>query len=220
VGKQYHNKSSMKLYPSIPGSSQAPRKPCIAFKKYDGSNIRFEWSPKQGWHKFGTRKRLFDESDEVFGPAIALFRSTLADDVLNIIKSNKHWRRTRRVTAYAEFVGPKSFAGLHDLEPDNPMELVLFDVNIHQQGLVSPRDFVNRFVGECNAAEVVYEGNLNEDFIAAVKRGDYNTGDGIEEGVVCKGGSGHSLWMAKIKTDAYIAKLKEVFGVGWEKYGE
>jgi len=220
VGRQRNNEDTIKPYPSIPGSSQAPKKPCIAFRKYDGSNLRFEWSPKQGWHKFGTRKRLFDETDDVFGPSIPVFHNTLAEPLLKIVKDNKKWRNARRITAYAEYVGPHSFAGLHDIEPVNPMELVLFDVNIHQQGFVSPRDFVNNFSGEVRSAEVVYEGNLNADFISSVKLGEYNAGDGIEEGVVCKGGSGHSLWMAKIKTDAYIAKLKEVFGVGWEQYAE
>lgn len=57
----------MKDYPSIPGSSKAPQLPCIAFKKYDGSNIRAEWSKKRGWYKFGTRTQLIDKTDLVFG---------------------------------------------------------------------------------------------------------------------------------------------------------
>jgi len=210
----------MKTYPSIIGPSKAPRKPCIAFKKYDGSNLRFEWSKKQGWHKYGTRRRMFDETDEVFAPAIEIFHSTLSDNILDVVKKHKKWRNGKTITAYAEFVGPTSFAGLHDLEPNSPMELVLFDVNIHQQGIISPRDFVNKFVGNMRTAEVVYEGNLNEEFIQDVRAGKYNTGDGIEEGVVCKGGSGHDLWMAKIKTLDYLDKLKKVFGNEWEEYAE
>jgi len=210
----------MKEYPSIIGSSKAPKKPCIAFKKYDGSNLRFEWSKKQGWHKYGTRKRMFDETDEIFAPAIEIFNSTLSESILDVVQSHKKWRNGKTITAYAEFVGPTSFAGLHDLEPNSPMELVLFDVNIHKQGFISPRDFVNKFVGNMRTAEVIYEGNLTEQFIRDVKDGKYNTSDGIEEGLVAKGGSGHDLWMAKIKTTAYIEKLKEIFGVGWEEYGE
>ena len=211
----------MKAYPSIVGPTQAPRKPCIAFHKYDGSNLRFEWSPKRGWHKFGTRKRLFDHTDETFGPAIPIFMDTLAEGIIKVIKDNKKWRNNPRITAYAEFVGPKSFAGLHDLEPDNPMELVLFDVWLHQFGLIGPRDFSQAF-SDLRTPEVVYEGNLNAEFIEAVRRGDYNLGDGIEEGVVCKGGSGghRDIWMAKVKTTAYLDKLKEVFGTGWTQYAE
>jgi hypothetical protein len=38
----------MQQYPSIDGSGKAPLGvPCIAFYKYDGSNLRWEWSPKQ-----------------------------------------------------------------------------------------------------------------------------------------------------------------------------
>jgi hypothetical protein len=54
----------MEQYPSIEGSSKAPLgKPCIAFYKYDGSNLRWEWNPKKGWFKFGTRHELFDQSN-------------------------------------------------------------------------------------------------------------------------------------------------------------
>ncbi len=41
----------MLAYPEIPGPAKAPLgRPCIAFAKYDGSNLRFEWTPKRGWH--------------------------------------------------------------------------------------------------------------------------------------------------------------------------
>jgi hypothetical protein len=38
------------------------------------------------------------------------------------------------------------------------------------------------------------------------------------EGVVCKGGEGDGLWMVKIKTDAYLERLKQAFGERWEDY--
>tara|TARA_B100000614_G_scaffold262909_1_gene300521 strand:+ start:88994 stop:89635 length:642 start_codon:yes stop_codon:yes gene_type:complete len=213
----------MKQYPSIVGSTQAPRKPCIAFQKLDGSNLRFEWQRKTGWQKkYGSRQRLFDETDEMLGPSIPIFYETLADPIEAIIRGDKWLRQQQRVTVFAEFFGPKSFAGNHDLEPGNePMELRLFDVWVYKYGLIGPRDFIKTF-GHLPTPEVVYEGNLNAEFIADVKAGRYNLGDGIEEGVVCKGGKGghRDLWMAKIKTDAYIAKLKEVFRVGWEQYAE
>ena len=46
---------------------------CICFNKLDGSNLRFEFSFKGGWYKFGTRNRLFDKSDKDYGQAIDLF---------------------------------------------------------------------------------------------------------------------------------------------------
>lgn len=36
----------MKDYPSIESSSKAPKDAGIAFYKYDGSNLRFEWHNK------------------------------------------------------------------------------------------------------------------------------------------------------------------------------
>lgn len=201
----------MKVYPSIGGSSRAPRKPCIAFYKYDGSNLRAEWSRKTGWTKFGTRKRLFDESDPDFGSAIPLFHETMADGLIDIFK--KKYRDDQQVTVFMEFLGPNSFAGKH--EPTDPKELILIDVALYKKGLVSPREFIKNF-NTVPSAEVVYEGNLNEEFINDVRNGVYP----VNEGVVCKGGSGHDLWMCKIKTNEYLKKLKEVFNSNWKDYWE
>lgn len=202
----------MKEYPSIPGSAKAPKEQCIAFYKYDGSNLRFEWQRKKGWCKFGTRHRLFDQTDEVFGEAIALFNETVAPKVDPILR--KEYRDAQEITAYCEFFGKESFAGQH--KPNDPKQLKLFDVNILKRGLVLPREFVKLFGKLDIAAEVVYEGNLNEQFIKDVKEGKYN----LLEGVVCKGGTKHNLWMCKIKTNAYLQKLKEVYADKWESYWE
>jgi hypothetical protein len=41
------------------------------------------------------------------------------------------------------------------------------------------------------------------------------------EGVVCKGGmGGDDLWMVKIKTHAYMERLKNAFADRWEDYWE
>ena len=46
----------MIVYPSIAGLSHVPLgEPCLAFHKYDGSNLRFFWSRRAGWHRYGTR---------------------------------------------------------------------------------------------------------------------------------------------------------------------
>ena len=50
-----------------------------------------------------------------------------------------------------------------------------------------------------------------------LRRGRY----GVDEGVVCKGGlGGDDLWMVKIKTDAYLQRLKQAFAERWEDYWE
>jgi len=204
----------MKEYPSIDGPTGDFGKPCIAFYKYDGSNLRFEWTPKKGWLKFGTRTRLFDKSDPVFGPAIDLFMATQAEGIEEVITKTKEFRHNERITAYCEYVGPKSFAGIHDLElPNEPMELVLFDINLHKKGIISPRQFVDHF-GHLKSAQVVYEGNFNQTLIDAVR----NRTLPFWEGVVAKGGSGHDLWMRKIKSNDYLDKLRAVFAGEWTKY--
>ena len=71
----------MKQYPSIMGSSKAPQKPCIAFEKYDGSNMRFEWTRKCGWCKFGCRNRLIDENDLQFPDVKPLFLEKYASPI-------------------------------------------------------------------------------------------------------------------------------------------
>jgi hypothetical protein len=204
----------MEQYPSIVGSSKAPKDECIAFYKYDGSNLRFEWTRKAGWNKFGTRNCLFDETDKQFGEAIAIFNRTLAEPLVDIFK--REFRNVDKITVFCEFFGKSSFAGQH--KEDEEHQLVLIDVKPHKKGYISPREFVNIFgkkLGDL-AAQVVYEGNLNAEFIDDVRNGKYNA----HEGVVCKGGSGHKLWRCKIKTKAYLEELKKRFTEDWELFWE
>jgi hypothetical protein len=58
---------------------------------------------------------------------------------------------------------------------------------------------------------------LTGKFADDVRTGKY----GVAEGVVCKGGEGGpDLWMAKIKTHAYLERLKRAFADRWEEYWE
>jgi len=213
----------MKSYPSIQGPTKAPQQPCIVFLKYDGSNLRFEWSKKQGWHKFGTRNHLFDAGDETYGPSIQVFQDKYADALVEIFNKDKLFRGVDRVVVFGEWFGAKSFAGSH--EPDDPKDLVLFDVNPMKKGFISPRQFVNLF-GHLPVAEVIREANFGPELIAQIRHMDidlsseYAINQPIPEGVVCKGGEGHKLWMAKIKTDAYKEALKSQRAGEWEKYWE
>jgi hypothetical protein len=82
--------------------------------------------------------------------------------------------------------------------------------------MIGPRQFVDDF-GHLSIARVIYEGRLTGKFAEDVRTGKYN----VAEGVVCKGGTGgEDLWMAKIKTYAYLEKLKKAFGERWEEYWE
>lgn len=201
----------MLQYPSIPGSSKSPLgEQCIAFNKYDGSNLRWEWSPKKGWNKFGTRRQMFDESTPMFNQAIPLFMDTMADEI--VYRTKQIVQRPERITAFTEFLGPNSFAGSH--EEDDVKELRLFDIFLFKTGFVSAEQFVQVYGSMPQSAEVIYEGALNKQFILDVKSGKYN----VFEGVVAKGRNAD--FMVKIKTDAYFAKLRDKYADRWTDYAE
>jgi len=201
-------------YPKIMGSAKAPMKPCIAFVKYDGSNLRFEWSRKRGWSKSGTRTQMFDETHPFFGSAKALFLNTLAKPLEEIFRTNKEYRKRDQYTVFAEFFGPNSFAGMHKEKDEK--QLVLFDVWKFKSGFIGPRQFIKDFKN-LNIAEVVYDGKLTGQFLENVRNGKYD----VEEGVVCKGGSGgKDVWMVKVKTYAYMKKLKELYNDRWKEFWE
>lgn len=205
----------MKEYPSISKVlNDYINQDCVAFRKYDGTNIRAEWAKKRGWYKFATRGYLFDKTDKNFGDAVGIFEKS-HEALEKTIKDN--YPKADSAIVFMEYLGPHSFAGLHDpgiLHVDNndPKELVLFDVNIHKRGFVSPLDFVSKF-SHIRSAEVVYQGRLTEDFIKDVREKKYP----IDEGVVCKGGEGHKIWMCKIKSWDYLKRIQKFFG---SSYGE
>jgi hypothetical protein len=213
----------MKEYPHIQGSSKAPHEPCVAFCKYDGSNLRAEWTKKRGWYKFGSRGQMIDEKTPILGEGIVIFLEKYGDDLARILTDSKDYRNRESAIAFFEFFGSNSFAGIH--VKGDPKDVVLFDVNIHKMGLLGPSEFRKNF-GTLDIAEVVHEGILNEEFKQGVRDGSVRftpqreIKNKIWEGVVCKGGSGHKLWMAKVKTDAYRIALQELFSGQWEKYFE
>ena len=199
----------MRQYCEIPGPSKAPQEQCIAFYKYDGSNLRFEYSKKQGWHKFGTRHLMFDETDETYGPAIKIFLDTYGDSIPKVLRDNKDYRNihNQNIVAFCEFFGPNSLAGWHD--KDDPKEVVLFDIWLYKKGFVLPKDFVRDF-GHLKIPPVVYEGNFNKQFIEDVKEGKYPVDEGIVAKGVIKGykNSPNGIWMSKVKSKLWIEKLQ------------
>jgi hypothetical protein len=201
----------MQQYPTIEGSAKAPLgKPCLAFYKYDGSNLRWEWSPKQGWHKFGTRHQLFDDSHPLFRVAIPIFMNNMADEIERRVKEIE--RGIQRITVFTEFFGPNSFAGQHVVADYPNMELRLLDVYLFKRGYMAPRAFYKTFGDLPHAAQLIYDGNLNKQFIDDVRKGVYP----VWEGVVAKGDG----FQVKIKTDAYFKKLNEVYGTEYRNYWE
>ncbi len=209
-------------YPKIPGSAAAPSGRCIAFEKYDGTNLHWVWDRDLGWHAFGLRRNRFDldaagiaefnENHFGYSDAPEIFQRELAPDLDTIFRTHASYTSTE-IMVFTEYFGPNSFAGLH--KSDDPKQLVLFDVQT-ANGLIGPEQFVADF-GALNIARVVYRGKLSGSFAQDVREGKYD----VAEGVVCKGRTREDgVWMVKIKTNAYMKRLKQAFKDDWEAYWE
>ncbi|MCC3408760.1 MAG: hypothetical protein JGK17_24930 [Microcoleus sp. PH2017_10_PVI_O_A] len=209
-------------YPKIPDSKNAPLDKCIAFEKYDGTNLHWVWEQQLGWYAFGTRRDRFDLDDRGIAEfnaahpgleeAPQIFARDFAKSLEVVFKANPEYH-SPEIAVFTEFFGANSFAGMH--KQDEPKNLVLLDVQ-GDRGMVEPEQFVRDF-SLVNIARVVYRGKLTGKFIDEVRQGKY----GVAEGVVCKGkDKANSIWMVKIKTMAYMKKLQQAFKNDWETYWE
>ncbi|MEM9541376.1 MAG: RNA ligase family protein [Cyanobacteria bacterium P01_E01_bin.42] len=208
-------------YPKIPGSADSPCDRCIAFEKYDGTNMHWVWERELGWYAFGMRRNRFD-LDELgiaefnanhpgYEDASEIFKRDFAEPLATIFRENLAYN-SQEVTVFTEYFGANSFAGLHKAE--EPKQLILFDVET-ERGLIQPEQFIEDF-GALKIARVVYRGKLTGKFADDVRTGKHN----VNEGVVCKGSSGDRVWMVKIKTNAYMERLQQAFKDDWENYWE
>lgn len=213
----------MKSYPKIKTPFNT-NEFCYVFIKYDGSNFRAEWSNKNGWHKFGTRTRLFDETDPIFGRSIEIFKNKYGSDLESVFKKEKIFKNAKEFIVFGEFFGSLSFAGSHAYY-DKQWDVVLFDVNIHKKGILGPKEFLEYF-GNLPIAEVIYKGFIDielTDSIRAEKidvESKYQIKTKVPEGVICKFGSGHHLDMFKVKTNRYKEELIKTYDKDWIKYWE
>ncbi|HLO86506.1 MAG TPA: RNA ligase family protein [Nostocaceae cyanobacterium] len=209
-------------YPKIADSQNYPVERCIAFEKYDGTNLHWVWENELGWYAFGTRRDRFDldkmgvtefnAAHPGLEEAPEIFLRDFAKPLEEIFRNNPAYN-CPEITVFTEFLGADSFAGMHKL--GDIKQLVLFDVQT-TAGIIHPEQFVQDF-SSLNIARVVYRGKLTSKFVDEVRQGKY----GVTEGVVCKGGKNQdSLWMVKIKTNAYMQKLQQAFKDDWEKYWE
>lgn len=195
----------MKQYDTIPYYGDHWGARVLAFDKLDGSNLRFEYSRKRGFYKFGTRNCMIDASHEQFGAAVGVFLEKYADGVAAVMGS-KAYRDALSCVCFAEWVGARSAFGQH--VPGDSMDAVLFDVSVHKRGLVHPRTFVDDF-GHLGVPRVVYDGPLSEHLVTRVKVNEF----GLSEGVICKGvvstrKDRRALYYCKIKTNEWFARLR------------
>jgi hypothetical protein len=211
-------------YHKIPGSKDAPDGRCVAFDKLDGTNLHWSWDRDFGWHAFGTRRdefqftpggtAAFATAHPGLEDAPGVFLEMLAESLALVLGEHPDYRERAAYKAFTEFLGPDSFAGKH--RADDPKETLLIDVWAEGYGFVGPEAFVADF-GHLPTPRVVYRGKLTGSFLEAVRAGRHD----VAEGVVCKGGAGGAdVWMVKVKTSAYLAKLKAAFGANWEDHWE
>ena len=202
-------------YSSIPHLKDAKilNQKVYSFYKYDGSNLRFEWQPKKGFCKFGSRTQMIDEKTEIFGKAIPLFQETMSKEVIERITDfygKKVMNSCERVVVFAEFFGKNSFAGNH--EESDEKQLKIFDINMYKKGILPPQEFIKIFNDYENSAELLYYGNLNQEYISSV---NLNIDNKLEEGVICKSIIKNQVHMTKVKTHQWIDRLKGKF-TDWE----
>jgi len=180
----------------------------IAFDKLDGNNIRCEWSRKRGFYKFGTRTNLIDKYSEDFAQVIPLFMEKYNESLSKVFVDK--YKKVENFVVFSEYVGPNSFAGVHD--PEDTLDIHLFDVNQYKKGFISPWEFVSNF-GHLDIPTIIYEGKFDQDLIDDIKRNKY----GLKEGVIVKGlyktkKEGEIVWQIKIKTLQWLEIIRYRLG--------
>ena len=209
-----HSKNKVQLvrYPSIAGvhKSNLIGQPCVAFEKYDGSNLQFSWNQAQGWYRSGTRKRTIESDNPLFGSAIKMFHDKYAKGIIEVMRRHKEYRNAKSITAFCEFYGENTFSGLH--EDGDPKHLKLFDLSIDDEKFVLPKDFVHHF-GSLDIATVLYEGEFTKEFVELVRTGAIDCNEGVvAKGVTKnqrrKGKTEQEVWMVKIKTQKWLDELQ------------
>lgn len=173
------------------------------FAKLDGSNLRFQWDTKLGWYRFGSRRRLIDESHSEFGSAMKMFLADFAEPFEKLATENS-WKGA---VVFCEFWGVQSFAGEH--EPDDHKFLTPIDVAVYKKGLLSADEFVRNF-DDLFDLRYLGEQTWDNNFVQSVR--DSSLPDMAFEGVIGKNGHGHKRLAIKLKSDAWIAKVLNKYG--------
>jgi len=195
----------MKSYPSIPRSTGQSfvEFDAFVFDKLDGSNLRFQWSRKAGWYKFGTRTRLFDARDPDFSEALPLFALEFAEPLEGIARQ----QRWEQLTVFAEFYGADSFAGIH--QAGDSKQLSIIDVAPYGKGLLPPRDFLKLIATQVATPTFLGKIRWTRGFVERVRAGEVS--DITFEGVVGKAEGRQGLVMAKAKTQAWLDRVRALY---------
>lgn len=196
----------MKQYPKLfYWSKEHIGKEIWALDKKDGQNLRFEANFKRGFYKFGSRTQMISDKDEQFGIGVNLFMNKYSEPLMSIF--SKKWSKDRftNFTVFAELVGENSFAGKHD--PNDELDVILFDVWIYKKGWVQPQKFIDEF-GHLGIPNLIYKGQLDEQIINDIQENKFN----LKEGVIAKGIEKNDTFMMKIKTKSWLQRVKTELG--------
>jgi RNA ligase len=185
----------------------------FGFNKIDGSNFCAEWNKKlskksrftYGFKKFGTRTETIKNASNPFTEGVNVFMDKYAISLDKIFCENKLFRGIDTITVYGEFYGPHSFAGQHDWYEDH--DVIIYDIFLYKKDFVKPADFIDIF-GYLDIPKVVYKGLLDEYIINNIISNIY----GVKEGVVLKGVNEGKVWMAKVKTQEWLDKVRAMYG--------
>lgn len=201
-------------YPKISDSNTGLLTKCIAFEKIDGTNTHWIWTLTDGWTHFGTRRTQFTLNREGINEfkwahpelnhATDLFNETLRDKLTAFLCQSEY--RDHKITVFAEFHGPHSFAGAHDMNDamDGSQKLTLIDV-AKEKRIIPPQQFIDDF-SKFPSAQVIYIGKHIGQLVDDVHKGKY---DDINEGVVCKGVVDGQVHMFKAKTKDWLKRVEK-----------
>lgn len=203
----------MKQYPPM-SHSVSWNVPVYAFDKLDGSNIRAEWSKKRAsFYKFGSRRKLIEPETPILGKSIELIVNSY-EKTLHDIFVKKYYESA---VCFFEFYGQSSFAGVHNVDDDH--EVTLIDVAPIRRGITTPKEFVKLY-GHIRIPRLLHVGPVDNAFLKEVRDGSL---EGMTfEGVVCKHPSANGKFtsMFKVKSEAWLKRLKEYCGDDKEKFDE
>lgn len=195
----------MKSYPTIPYGTTTDNTTFYGFDKIDGSCIRAEWSKQKGFYKFGTRKHLITSEDGFLCEAPQLILDRYGDSMPKRFQEIK----CDRAVAFFEFVGPKSFAGMHFEEKH---EVVLIDVSRDRIGFPTGQDFYGCYQ-DLGIPSLLHVGPVDEEVIESIRSS--NLQGMTFEGVVFRGHVDKKKPMPvyfKQKSRAWLDKLKQYCG--------
>lgn len=187
------------------------------FDKIDGSNFRAEWNKKlskksrftYGFGKFGTRQEMIKNASNPYTEGVNVFMDKYAVPLDKIFCDNPLFRGIDKITVYGEFYGPGSFAGLHNWK--EPHDVIIYDMFLYKKDFVKPGDFVDIF-GHLDIPKLHYKGIFDQLMLWSVQLND-NSHFELKEGIVFKGVDEGKVFMFKVKTDEWLYKIREKYGI-------